>query len=77
MTVSYTHRDDIPIEVSFVAETEATDYGVPGSPTWHEVRDDTVEVQTLEILGVDVDPAALPKDLLAAIMELSDEGEFG
>ena len=72
---SYTHRDEV-IEATFVADVEMVDYGVPGSPVWPEVIPETIEIQTLEILGVDVDPAKLPKDLQAAILELADEGEF-
>jgi len=52
------------------------DYGVPGSPVWPEVIPETIEIQTLEILGVDVAPTKLPKDLYSAILELADEGEF-
>jgi len=74
MTVTCKY-DDGTIEAHFVAETEATDYGVPGSPTWHEVIDDTIEIHALEILGVDVDPASLPKDLQAIILELAEDFE--
>ena len=37
---------------------------------------DTVEVDELEMLGVSVDPKALPRDLLAAILNLSDGLEW-
>jgi hypothetical protein len=75
MTVTATY-DSGDIEVVFTAETERCDYGVPNSPVWDEVKDDTIEIKFLTILGVDVDPRLLPKDLLAAIHALSDGVEF-
>jgi len=72
---SYTHSDET-IEATFVANVEMVDFGVPGSPVWPEVIPETIEIQTLEILGVDVDPTKLPTDLYSAILDLADEGEF-
>ena len=75
MAVTATY-DSGDIEVVFTAETERCDYGVPNSPVWDEVNPDTIEIMYLAILGVDVDPRQLPKDLLEAIHALSDEVEF-
>lgn len=72
MKVSADYRGEVEVEISFVAKTEAADYGVPGSPTWHEVVDDTVDIMSLEILGVEVRPTQLPEELLAALLELAD-----
>lgn len=75
MTV-YAHFDGEHIDVRFSAETEKADYGVPGSPVWHEVDPDTVKIQSLEILGIDVDPSDLPFVLQNAIIELSNDLDF-
>lgn len=61
------------ITVSFAAETEKADYGVPGSPVWDEIDPDTIEVTGLEILGVDVNLDDLPADLQSAVLALIDE----
>lgn len=57
--------------VTFVCQMERADYGVMGSPSWWEPVHETAEIDELEILGVSVDPAALPKDLRLAIESLS------
>jgi hypothetical protein len=75
MTVTATY-DSGDIEVVFTAETERSDYGVPNSPVWDEVNVDTIEIMYLTILGVEVDPRQLPKDLLDAIDCLSAEVGF-
>ena len=75
MTVTATY-DSGDIEVVFTAETERCDYGVPNSPVWDEVNPDTIEIKFLTILGVEVDPRQLPKDLLDAIYALNSEVEF-
>lgn len=64
------------MQVTFTAETVRTDYGVPGSPEWDEVDPDSVEVEHLTILGLDVKMDDLPGDLHDAIMALSDDLEF-
>jgi len=64
------------IEVRFSAQTEKADYGVPGSPVWHEVDPDTIKIESLTILGVDVDPTSLPAVLQNAIIELSEDLDF-
>jgi hypothetical protein len=64
------------LSVTFVAQTERSDYGVPNSPVWDEVNPDTIEILTFDILGIDVDPRILPKELQAAIYALSNEVEF-
>jgi hypothetical protein len=59
------------LRVSFVCQMERADYGVPRSPSWWEPVSETAEIDELEILGVSVDAAALPKDLRDAIYGLS------
>ena len=61
------------LRVSFVCQMEHADYGVKGSPSWWEPVPETAEIDELEILGVSVDPAALPKDLRLAIESLSND----
>jgi len=61
------------IEVSFRAQTERTDYGVPGSPVWNEIDPDTIEVFNLTILGHDVNIDDLPEAIRKAIIDLIDE----
>jgi hypothetical protein len=68
-------RSDM-IEVDFRVEMERADYGVPGSPVWWEPIWDTLEVDTLSVLGVDVAIESLPKELREAILELADEVEW-
>lgn len=75
MTVSATYRGE-EIEVSFTAETERTDFGVPGSPVWDEIDPTTIRVSSIEILGLDVKLAALPKELQDAILGLADGLEW-
>ena len=62
------------VEVTFTANMVRNDYGVERSPVWHEPED--IEIDTVSILGVEVDPKYLPEKLVAAIHELSDEVEF-
>jgi hypothetical protein len=64
------------LNVTFVASAERCDYGVPNSPVWHEVNPDSIEILTLDILGFDVDPRVLPKELQDAIFALCNEVEF-
>lgn len=75
MTVSTTYRGE-EIEVSFTADTERTDYGVPGSPVWDEIDPTTIRVSSIEILGCDVKLSTLPKDLQDAILGLADGLEW-
>jgi hypothetical protein len=69
------------LRVLFVCQMERADYGVPRSPSWWEPVSETAEIDELEILGVSVDAAALPKDLRDAINSLSVgldwEGDIG
>ena len=62
------HGDEMA--VTFVCQMERADYGVPRSPSWWEPVLETAEIEDLEILGVPVDPAALPKDVVTAIYGL-------
>ena len=75
MTVQATYNGE-ELSVTFVAQTERSDYGVPKSPVWDEVNTDTIEILHFDILGIDVDPRVLPPELQAAIWALSNEVEF-
>lgn len=70
---SATHTGE-EIEVTFTARMVKTDYGVERSPIWYEPED--IEIDTLSILGVEVDPKALPKPLIDEIYNLADDLEF-
>ena len=61
------------LRVTFVCQMERADYGVPRSPSWWEPVQETAEIDELEILGVLVDPEALPTDLRLAIESLSND----
>ena len=75
MTASAKYESE-DLSVSFICQMERCDYGVSSSPIWWEPVLDTVEVDELEMLGVSVDPKALPRDLLTAILNLSDGLEW-
>lgn len=68
--VSASYRGD-QITATFNGRAQKDDYGVSGSPVWDVVDD--VEIQSLEILGIEVDPAVLPITLQTAIIELSED----
>jgi hypothetical protein len=61
------------ITVAFSADMVKNDYGVPGSPVWDEATNITVE--SLEMLGVEVDIKTLPPALQSAILDLAAEVE--
>ena len=75
MTVQATYSGE-ELSVTFVAQTERSDYGVPNSPVWDEVNPDSIEILHFDILGIDVDPRTLPQELQRAIHALSGEVEF-
>ena len=75
MTVTATYSGE-ELNVTFVAQTERSDYGVERSPVWYEVNPDTIEILHFDILGIDVDPRVLPKELQKAIHELAAEVDF-
>jgi hypothetical protein len=75
MTVQATYSGE-ELSVTFVAQTERSDYGVPNSPVWDEVIPDSIEILHFDILGIDVDPRVLPPELQNAIFALSNEVEF-
>lgn len=70
-TASYQGEE---VEVIFRADWQKCDLGVPRSPVWHEPEN--IEITALTILGVDVDPKAIPADLVNAVHALADEVEF-
>jgi len=61
-------------DVTFTANTERSDYGVPGSPVWYEIVD--VGIDRVAFLGVDVDPKTLPDKLYDNLLECADELEL-
>ena len=61
--------DDLSATLSATATLDS--YGVQGSPEWLTLED--MRVESVEILGQDVKPSALPDDLLAEICEQADE----
>ena len=74
MTATYNVEE---LNVTFVASTERFDYGVEGSvPVWEEINPDSIEIETLDILGIEVNPDILPQELQRAIHALSGEVEF-
>lgn len=75
MTVSATYHGE-EMTVSFTAETERTDYGVPGSPVWDEIDPASIRISSIEILGLDVKLSTLPEDLRDAILGLADGLEW-
>jgi len=75
MTVTATYSGE-ELNVTFQAQTERSDYGVPNSPVWDEVNPDNIEILRFDILGIDVDPRILPPELQRAIHALSGEVEF-
>ena len=75
MTVQATYSGE-ELSVTFVAQTERSDYGVPNSPVWDEVNSDSIEILHFDILGIDVDVRILPQKLRDAIHALSNEVEF-
>jgi hypothetical protein len=75
MTVTATYSGE-ELNVTFVAQTERSDYGVPNSPVWDEVNPDSIEILTLDILGIDVDARTLPQELQRAIFALSGGVDF-
>lgn len=70
MNATATYRGD-DLWVSFTCHMERCDYGVPRSPSWWEPDVATIEIADLEMLGVSLDPKALPKDLVDAIYDLA------
>jgi len=70
MTITATTETEDMV-ISYEAETERSDYGVPGSPVWYEIVD--VEVVGVEIMGYEVDPKTLPKELIAELREMAPE----
>ena len=59
------------IDVVFSAIPENSDYGVPGSPTWKEFSE--LQVDSLAILGVEVEFSELPKELQTVILKFAED----
>lgn len=68
--------EDGPVTVTMTAQGEWDDYGVPGSPRWMEPDLTTVEVRSIDILGVDCELSELPAKLQKRILALADDLDF-
>lgn len=64
------------IDVEFSCFIERHDCGVSGSPVWGEPIDSSIKIESIQILGVEVDVDSLPKDIVGAIYELSNNVEW-
>lgn len=64
------------LRVGFVADGMKCDYGVPRSPEWWDIDENTIEVEYVEILGMSVDLSKLPSDLMDGLYDLSDNVTF-
>jgi len=65
--------DSDHITIEFVADASVGDYG-PGTPV--TVEPANVAIDLLSICGVDVKPADLPPELVAALHDLADNCEW-
>lgn len=64
------------IEVHLKADEVRDHYGVPGSPVWTSYEND--EIESLEILGIDVTQKDISKSLWNHIWEMAaDEADQG
>lgn len=57
------------VEITYRGISIKEDFGVQRSPNWRQVEDITID--SLKVLGVEVDPSILPKELQTNILELS------
>lgn len=71
MTITATTTTTDDMTITYEAKVEKSDYGVPGSPVWYEIVD--VEVTGVEIMGFDVDPKTLPKELIEELCEMAPQ----
>lgn len=62
--------------VRFVADGMKCDYGVPQSPVWWDIDENTIEVEYVEILGITMDLSKLPSDLMDRLYDLYDDVTF-
>ncbi|MGQ0565615.1 MAG: hypothetical protein ACT4OK_11160 [Gemmobacter sp.] len=68
------HWQGEEITVALRARSVLSDYGVPGSPVFSDIED--VEIDSLSIFGVAVDPNVPPKDLQDHLLGLADDVEW-
>ncbi len=61
--------DDITAQLSATPTLDS--YDLPGSPQWLTLED--MRVESVEILGVDVNPKALPSMLLGEICDQANQ----
>lgn len=64
------------LRVGFVADGMKCDYGVPRSPEWWDIDENTIEVEYVEILGITMDLSKLPSDLMDRLYDLYDDVTF-
>jgi hypothetical protein len=64
------------VQVCFACEMERDRSDIVGVPDTWDIDPGSVEILTLTILGVDVNPSDLPADLQDAIRGLYTEVEF-
>lgn len=62
------------LRATFTGCATRADYGVPRSPVLAEIEE--IEIQSLEILGLEIDPAQLPGPLVARVLALANELDF-
>lgn len=62
------------LKVTFSGTMEKTDFGVPGSPEWDDIRD--IQITAVTLLGVEFDPKTLSKSLQDRLMSLADDIEW-
>ena len=62
------------LRVTVVAWRSGGDEGDPRSPVLAEIEE--IEIHSLEILGLEIDPAQLPGPLVARVLALANELDF-
>ena len=64
------------IKVVFTVTAHRADYGVDGSPSFWDWEASDVEIDSLEILGVEVSPMEIPTKLRETILEYAVDLDF-
>ena len=68
---SKTAKIVLECEIRVDARMERVDYGVPGSPVWHEPRDMVLD-RVIEIEGVSVKVSSFPVELQKIIKDMAE-----
>ena len=71
MTLVYATLEIDNITVQLSANPVLDSYGVPGSPEWITFED--MQIESLEILGLEVNPNALPSALVSEIYQQASD----